>query len=86
MFQRSELPPPDLAILSIDDDDLPPPPPALMQSSIVQQIPSPPENAMQFVPSSEAQSVSSIVLFERNEFSCFSREKYCIIVSKQAFT
>ncbi|PAV59574.1 hypothetical protein WR25_01839 [Diploscapter pachys] len=57
LTDRSELPPPDLAILSIDDDDLPPPPPALMHSSIVQQIPSPPENAMQFVPSSEAQSI-----------------------------
>ncbi|PAV59189.1 hypothetical protein WR25_25810 [Diploscapter pachys] len=47
LTDRSELPPPDLPPLS----------PALMHSSIVQQIPSPPENAMQFVPSSEAQSI-----------------------------
>uniref|UniRef100_A0A1I7XGX0 WH2 domain-containing protein n=1 Tax=Heterorhabditis bacteriophora TaxID=37862 RepID=A0A1I7XGX0_HETBA len=48
--RECELPPPDLALLSIDDDEeeLPPPPPTVMHSSIVQQMP--PQSTIQFVP------------------------------------
>ncbi|KAK6031038.1 hypothetical protein OSTOST_02805 [Ostertagia ostertagi] len=55
---KRELPPPDLALLSIDDEDeeLPPPPPTLMHTSVVNHLPSPPPSAMQLVPS-DAQAV-----------------------------
>lgn len=55
---KRELPPPDLALLSIDDEDeeLPPPPPTLMHSSVVNHLPSPPPSAIQLVPS-DAQAV-----------------------------
>ncbi|PIO63483.1 hypothetical protein TELCIR_14917 [Teladorsagia circumcincta] len=55
---KRDLPPPDLALLSIDDEDeeLPPPPPTLMHTSVVNHLPSPPPNAMQLVPS-DAQAV-----------------------------
>ncbi|VDK67651.1 unnamed protein product [Cylicostephanus goldi] len=55
---KRELPPPDLALLSIDDEDeeLPPPPPTLMHTSVVHHLPSPPPSAIQLVPS-DAQAV-----------------------------